>query len=96
MAVELPPITQLWNSLARSLKLRLVLSLKMRLGQIVYKQTDHKNVKPPVVILIVIWETETNPHSDVHKPPHILPLSNVLVCVTHGCLYRTVLVGQVV
>ncbi|MPC66463.1 hypothetical protein E2C01_060611 [Portunus trituberculatus] len=30
-----------------------------------------KKVKIPVVILIVIWETETNPHSDVHKPPHV-------------------------
>ncbi|MPC77452.1 hypothetical protein E2C01_071905 [Portunus trituberculatus] len=30
-----------------------------------------KKVKTPVVILIVIWETETNPHSDVHKPSHI-------------------------
>ncbi|MPC92823.1 hypothetical protein E2C01_087933 [Portunus trituberculatus] len=49
----------------------------------------------PVVIPIEIWETETNPHSDVHKPSHVLPLSNVLVCVTHGCLYRTELVGQV-
>ncbi|MPC51992.1 hypothetical protein E2C01_045850 [Portunus trituberculatus] len=54
-----------------------------------------KKVKTPVVILIVIWEIETNPYSDVHKPPHILPSSNALVCVTHGCLYRTVLVGQV-
>ncbi|MPC51047.1 hypothetical protein E2C01_044884 [Portunus trituberculatus] len=53
-----------------------------------------KKVKTPVVILIVIWETETNPHSDVHKP-RVLPSSNALVCVTHGCLYRTVLVGQV-
>ncbi|MPC56531.1 hypothetical protein E2C01_050493 [Portunus trituberculatus] len=55
-----------------------------------------KKVKTPVVILIVIWEKETNPHSDIHKPPHILPSSNALVCVTHGCLYRTVLVGQVI
>ncbi|MPC73162.1 hypothetical protein E2C01_067480 [Portunus trituberculatus] len=53
-----------------------------------------KKVKPPVVILIVIWETETNLYSDVHKP-HVLPSSIVLVFVTHGCLYRTVLVGQV-
>ncbi|MPC40841.1 hypothetical protein E2C01_034415 [Portunus trituberculatus] len=30
-----------------------------------------KKVKTPVVILIVIWETETNPHIDVHKPSHI-------------------------
>ncbi|MPC67106.1 hypothetical protein E2C01_061271 [Portunus trituberculatus] len=43
-APELPPIGQLRNSLARSLKLRLVLSLKMRwLGQIAYKQTDRAN-----------------------------------------------------
>ncbi|MPC64153.1 hypothetical protein E2C01_058265 [Portunus trituberculatus] len=28
-----------------------------------------KKVKTPIMILIVIWET--NPHSDVHKPPHI-------------------------
>ncbi|MPC09253.1 hypothetical protein E2C01_001855 [Portunus trituberculatus] len=35
-----------------------------------------KKVKTPVVILIVIWETETNPHSNVHKPPHVLPMSN--------------------
>ncbi|MPC83483.1 hypothetical protein E2C01_078195 [Portunus trituberculatus] len=56
--------------------------------------TPNKKVKTPVLILIVIWETETNPHSDVHKP-HVLPSSNVLMCVTHGCLYRTVLAGQV-
>ncbi|MPC28671.1 hypothetical protein E2C01_021881 [Portunus trituberculatus] len=40
---ELPPIGQLQNSVARSLKLRLALSLKMRLGQITYKQTDRAN-----------------------------------------------------
>ncbi|MPC82939.1 hypothetical protein E2C01_077628 [Portunus trituberculatus] len=51
-----------------------------------------KKVKTSVVILIVIWETETNPHSDVHKP-HVFPLSNALMCVTHGCLYKIVLVG---
>ncbi|MPC44831.1 Cold shock domain-containing protein E1 [Portunus trituberculatus] len=28
-------------------------------------------MKTPVVILIVIWETETNPHSDVHKLHHV-------------------------
>ncbi|MPC65284.1 hypothetical protein E2C01_059417 [Portunus trituberculatus] len=39
-----------------------------------------KKVKTPLVILIVIWETETNPHSDVHNPPHVLPTSNALVC----------------
>ncbi|MPC26450.1 Proton-coupled amino acid transporter 4 [Portunus trituberculatus] len=54
-----------------------------------------KKVKTPVAILIVIWETETNPRSDVHKP-HVLPSSNVLVYVTHDCLYRAVLVSQVI
>ncbi|MPC41702.1 hypothetical protein E2C01_035303 [Portunus trituberculatus] len=44
---------------------------------------------------IVIWETETNFHSDVHKP-HVLPSSNALVCVTYGCFYKTVLVSQVI
>ncbi|MPC42729.1 hypothetical protein E2C01_036358 [Portunus trituberculatus] len=33
--------------------------------------TVQKEVKTPLVILIVIWETETNSHSDVHKPPHV-------------------------
>ncbi|MPC26138.1 hypothetical protein E2C01_019270 [Portunus trituberculatus] len=45
MAAELSPIGQLQNSLAGSLKLCLVLSLKMRLGQIAYKQTDCAVVK---------------------------------------------------
>ncbi|MPC40020.1 hypothetical protein E2C01_033575 [Portunus trituberculatus] len=37
-----------------------------------------KKLKTPVVILIEIWETETNPHSNVHRP-HVLPSSNALV-----------------
>ncbi|MPC51485.1 hypothetical protein E2C01_045331 [Portunus trituberculatus] len=37
-----------------------------------------KKVKTPVVILIVIWETETNPQSNIHKPPYVLPTSNAL------------------
>ncbi|MPC96481.1 hypothetical protein E2C01_091743 [Portunus trituberculatus] len=41
-----------------------------------------KKVKTPVVIVIVIWETETKPHSDVHKPPHVLPSSNALAGVS--------------
>ncbi|MPC52817.1 Mucolipin-2 [Portunus trituberculatus] len=42
----------------------------------------------------MIRETETNPYSNVHKL-HVLPSSSALVCVSHGCLYRTVLVSQV-
>ncbi|MPC83872.1 hypothetical protein E2C01_078593 [Portunus trituberculatus] len=65
--------------------------MKMKIVIFLLRQ---KKVKTPVVILIVIWETDTNPHSDVHKP-HVLPTNNMLVCVTHGCLSRTVLVDLV-
>ena len=43
-ATELQSIGQQWNSLARRLKVHLALSLKMQLGQIAYKQTDHVNL----------------------------------------------------
>ncbi|MPC48182.1 hypothetical protein E2C01_041950 [Portunus trituberculatus] len=41
-----------------------------------------KKVKTPVMILIVIWETETNPHSDVHKP-HVLPMRDCACRPSH-------------
>ncbi|MPC14619.1 hypothetical protein E2C01_007387 [Portunus trituberculatus] len=47
-----------------------------------------KKVKTPVVILIVIWQTETNPHSDIHKPPHVLPTSNALFTWSEWCGLR--------